>query len=102
MLPQHEYSWGDRHPLSAVRDLPSRQVRPPAAERPLGDADRVAGPRDIQAEEIDPGDAERLHARKTNRNSLANRVLKTLASRAELDSHVTFHLSRHAAAWELY
>jgi integrase len=74
----------------------------PAAERPLGDADRVAGPRDIQAEEIDPGDAERLHARKTNRNSLANRVLKTLASRAELDSHVTFHLSRHAAAWELY
>lgn len=34
------------------------------------------------AEGIDPGDAERLHARKTNRNSVANRVLKTLASRA--------------------
>jgi integrase len=77
-------------------------MRPPAAGRPLGDADCVAGPRDIQAEGIDPGDAERLHARKTNRNSLANRVLKTLASQAGLDSHVTFHLSRHAAAWKLY
>jgi integrase len=54
------------------------------------------------AEGIDPGDAERLHARKTNRNSVANRVLKTLASRAGLDTHVTFHLSRHAAAWKLY
>ena len=102
MLPQHEYSWGDRHPLSAVRDLPSTLRRPSAAGWPLGDACCVAEPRDIQAEGIDPGDAERLHARKTNRNSLANRVLKTLASRAELDSHVTSHLSRHAAARELY
>ena len=43
MLPQHEYSWGDRHPLSAVRDLPSRQVRPPAAERPRIDTNCVSG-----------------------------------------------------------
>jgi len=54
------------------------------------------------AEGIDPADAERLHVRKTNRNSLANRVLKTLASRVRLDTPVTFHLSRHAAAWKLY
>ena len=43
MLPQHEYSWGDRHPLSAVRDLPSKLRRPPAAARPVGDAGCVWG-----------------------------------------------------------
>ena len=91
-------------PPSAVR-RPRSAVSPSATARrrtaPWGRGSR-RGARDIQAEGIDPGDAERLHARKTNSNSLANRVLKTLASRAELDSHVTFHLSRHAAAWELY
>ena len=34
MLPQHEYSWGDRC-------LPSKLRRPPAAKRPRIDATRV-------------------------------------------------------------
>ena len=45
MLPQHEYSWGDRHPLSADRRLPFKLRRPPAAGQPVGDAGRVAGQR---------------------------------------------------------
>nr|WP_279303816.1 site-specific integrase [Salinibacter ruber] len=54
------------------------------------------------SEGIDPGDEKALHRRKCKRNSAANRHLKELAGRADIEKQVTFHLSRNAAAWKLY
>lgn len=51
---------------------------------------------------IDPEESGALHDRKEDRNALANKYLQKLAERAEIDKHVSFKLSRNAAAWELY
>ena len=58
MLPQHEYSWGDRQPLSAVRDLPSRQVRPP-----VGGADCVSRHRARSHKDLVGGSVERTRSK---------------------------------------
>jgi integrase len=50
---------------------------------------------------VDP-EANDLVNRKESQNAKANDYLKKLAERAGIETHVTFHLSRNAAAWRLY
>jgi integrase len=51
---------------------------------------------------VDPDDRDLIN-RKEAKNTLANKYLrKYIAPKAGIEKHVSFHLSRNAAAWKLY
>ncbi|MEM1095120.1 MAG: tyrosine-type recombinase/integrase [Bacteroidota bacterium] len=60
-------------------------------------------------EGYDISDAEKLHRAISSRNALANKYLKVLAKRTNIDKHITFHLAPHSFAlfairneWEVF
>jgi integrase len=53
-------------------------------------------------EGVAPDDSIEINRVKEAKNALANKYLKKLAKRAEIEKHVTFHLARNAAAWQAY
>jgi len=51
---------------------------------------------------INPDNAGAVHARKRRQNSPTNEALQELGEKAGIEKHVSFHLSRNAAAWKLH
>lgn len=50
----------------------------------------------------DLGDDEDLQKAVESQNARVNRQLKTVQEEAGIETHLTFHLARHSAAWKLY
>ena len=68
--------------------------------------DRPKGPQTRVFPILDPYDSleneEQLQRAIESRNVRVNRWLKDVQEKAGIETHLTFHLARHSAAWKLY